>query len=84
MLEGSHGITFFDAQGRYDVNAWLDAVSRITKPNEPVVLVCELGARSIKIAQLLDQRLGFTAVHNVTEGMAGWLRQGLPVTPYKP
>jgi rhodanese-related sulfurtransferase len=84
MLKGSHGITFFDEQGGYDVNRWLEAVSAITSPDQPVVLICASGVRSLQIARFLDKRLELTSVQNVTDGIAGWIRGGLPVTPYQP
>ncbi len=82
MLEGSHGITFFDEKGRYDVDAWLAEVSSLTVPEQPVVLICAHGVRSSKIARLLDKHLGFTAVHNVTDGIYAWLDDKQPVVPW--
>ncbi len=79
MVEGSHGITFFDKQGRYDVNAWLAEVSELIKPDDPVVLICARGVRTAKIAELLDKRLGYTGVHNVTDGIRSWIKNDQPV-----
>ena len=84
LLEGSHPLTFFDAKGRYDVDAWLAALGKIVSPDETVVLVCAHGVRSRRIADLLDSRLGFTAVHNVTDGIEGWRKGGGEVVPYAP
>ncbi|NND90781.1 MAG: rhodanese-like domain-containing protein [Granulosicoccus sp.] len=84
MLQGSHGITFFDERGNYDVNGWLAALAELTGPDEPIVLICARGIRSSKIAQLLDTHYGFSAVHNVTDGIHAWLRSGHPVVPYTP
>ncbi len=82
LVEGSHGITFFDHQGRYDVNAWLNDVSKLVKPDEPVVLICARGVRTSKIAELLDKRLGYTQVHNVTDGIQSWIKNDKPVVPW--
>lgn len=84
IIEGSHGITFFDEKGRYDVNAWLAEISELVSPDEPFVLICARGVRSSKIAGLLDKRLGYSAVHNVTEGILDWIKQGKPVVAWKP
>lgn len=84
IIEGSHGITFFDAKGRYDVNAWISELSELVKPDEPFVLICARGVRSSKIAELLDKRLGYSAVHNVTDGILNWLKQGQPVVSWNP
>ena len=84
IIEGSHGITFFDANGRYDVNAWLTELSELVTPDEPFVLICARGVRSSKIADLLDKRLGYSAVHNVTDGIFDWLEKGKPVVSWNP
>ena len=84
IVEDSHGITFFDAKGRYDVNAWLAELSELVKPGEPFVLICARGVRSSKIAELLDRRLGYSAVHNVTDGIFDWLEKGKPVVSWNP
>lgn len=84
MIEGSHGVTFFDEKGRYDVEAWLARIYSLTPADQPVVLICARGVRSSKIAQLLDKRLGFTAVHNVTGGIVEWLNEKQPVIAWTP
>lgn len=73
IIEGSHPLTFFDKQGRYDVQAWLDQVGQWVSKDEPVVLICAHGVRSSKIAEFLDKRVGFTQVHNVTKGISQWI-----------
>lgn len=84
LIEGSHGITFFDEKGNYDVNSWLDKVADIVQSDQPIVLICAHGVRSSKIAQFLDKRLGFTDVHNVTDGISAWLADKRPVVDWTP
>ena len=84
LVEGSHALTFFDAHGRYDVEAWLASLDEIVKADQPVVLICQHGVRSSKIASLLDKRLGYSAVHNVTKGIHDWLEENRPVVTYEP
>ena len=53
--------------------------------SQPVALICAAGVRSARVAEAL-RRMGFSDVHDVSEGMhgsdagPGWLRAGLPVT----
>jgi len=87
VLAGSYPITFFDARGRYDVADWLsqvDAISEADERGQKVVLICAAGVRSAKIAGLLDKRLGFTEIYNVTHGIDHWIERGNPVEPYNP
>ncbi len=83
-IENSHLITFFDKNGRYDAKAWLTELNKLVSLDEPFVLICAAGVRSRNIAQLLDGRLGYTGVHNVTKGIQAWIAKGQPVVPYKP
>lgn len=54
--------------------------------NAPVGLICRTGNRTTQMQKVL-QRVGFTNVVNIKEGMAGsaagpgWIRQGLPLEP---
>ena len=85
VLAGSHAITFFDARGRYDIADWLEQVEAISDGDErsrKIVLICARGVRSSKIANLLDKRLGFKEVYNVTDGINHWIDAGKPVERY--
>lgn len=82
VIEGAHTLTFFDKQGRYDANKWLEALDKIAPKGKPVILICAAGVRSKSIAGLLDKRLGYTGVHNHTKGMLDWVGKGLPVVDY--
>jgi len=79
VIEGAHLLTFFDKRGRYDAKKWLEELEKITATDEPFVLICEHGVRSKTISNLLDKRLGYTQVHNVTDGMHSWVKSGAPV-----
>lgn len=59
----------------------LAAVERVCAAwnrDEPLVLVCRSGARSMRAAQLLAT-LGFRHLFSVQGGMLGWNAAGLPV-----
>ncbi len=81
-IEGSHPIMFFDKKGAYDVRAWLDELSKVADKDQPIALICAAGVRSSSIANLLDKRLGFSAVFNVTEGMNQWVEDKRPVVQW--
>jgi len=83
-VKGSHLMTFFDKNGGYDAKAWLTELDKLVSIDKPFVLICEAGVRSRSIAQLLDQRLGYTGVHNVNKGIRHWIKNGRDVVPYKP
>ena len=84
MHPDAHGLTFFDERGGHDIAAWLESLSTLVGKDEPLVLVCAAGVRSRLVADLLDGRLGFTAVHNLTDGFEGWLAEGGKGVPFDP
>lgn len=82
VIDGAHTLTFFDKQGGYDADKWLAALDKIAPKGTPVILICASGVRSKNIAGLLDERLGYTGVHNHTNGMYKWLEKGFPVVAF--
>ena len=78
VIEGSHLLTFFDAQGRVDVRAWLRELTAIASRNEPFALICDSGGRSSLVGRFLDARLGFRRVHDVPGGIAQWRSENRP------
>jgi len=78
VIEGSHLLTFFDSQGRYDVPAWLAGLSKIAAPDEPVAIICHSGGRSAVVSRFLDSQVEYRRVHDVHEGIARWIEEGRP------
>lgn len=78
IVEGSHLMTFFDKQGRYDVAAWLQKLDKIAKQNEPFILICRTGNRTGTISNFLDRKLSYNNVYNVQKGITYWIEGGLP------
>ena len=76
IIVGSHLLTFFDAQGNYDVGAWLSALSAIAAPDAPVAIICHSGGRSDIVSRFLDGQVGYQRVHDVHEGISQWIAEG--------
>ena len=81
IIAGSRLITFYDEQGRSNPPQWLDQVKAVTKPGQPVVLVCRSGRRSDAAAKFLSSQPGYPTVYNVTRGLNGWAGEGRAVVP---
>lgn len=81
VLAGSHLITFFDERGRSDPPGWLEKLSGVAKPGEPIILICRTGNRTRVVAEFLDRQTGYKNVYNVKAGIYGWTRAGRPVVP---
>lgn len=81
VIDNSHRMTFFDHFGRFDAERWLARLATVTSPEQPLILICETGARSRVIGYWLKYRLGFARIYNVRDGIADWITAGLPVVP---
>ena len=76
IIEGSHLLTFFDAQGNYDARAWVSALSAIAAPDAPVAIICHSGGRSDIVSRFLDGQVGYQHVHDVHKGISQWIAEG--------
>ena len=81
VISGSKLLTFFDEKGQSDPAHWLKQLKSLTKPGQPVVLICRSGNRSRTVAQFMWQQAGYKTVYNVTSGINVWSREGRPVVP---
>lgn len=79
VVDGSRGITFVDANGRVMPN-FLETFSANVSKDQPVVLICRTGNRTDVLARHLVERMGFSRVYNVRDGIVGWLSEGRPVS----
>jgi rhodanese-related sulfurtransferase len=75
VIEGSALITAFDAQGRIEPD-FATRLAEVVRPDEPFVLVCRTGSRSGVLGPLLAAQLGYSGVHNATNGILSWLQSG--------
>ena len=83
IVEGSHLLTFFDERGNYDIEKWLAELGKVTGKDEPFMLICAVGGRTGSISQFLDNKLGFSKVHNVERGIIHWIEKDQPVIDYE-
>ena len=79
VVEGSKLLTFVEASGRLNP----DFIERFTAANsqhDPVILICRTGSRTSTLARLLVEKMGYTQVYNVRDGITRWIREDKPVT----
>lgn len=68
--EGARGIAKAELEA--------DPSSVLADPATPVMLICQLGGRSLQAAQVLQAR-GYSRIASVEGGTARWIADGLPV-----
>jgi len=79
IVEGSHLLTFFDRNGRYDVANWTQSLEKIIKKNQPVILICRTGNRTTTVSHFMDKKMNYHTVYNVEKGIVAWIKKGNPV-----
>lgn len=82
VVEGSHLLTMFDEQGKFDIDQWMADLDKIAGKDKPFMLICAVGGRTGMLSQYLDSRAGYTQVHNVQRGIVHWIDSDKPVTTY--
>ena len=78
VIEGSRLLTFVDGSGRLKP----DFISRFTSvvgKNDPVILICRTGNRTSALARHLVEKMGYTQVFNVRNGISQWIRDRRPI-----
>jgi rhodanese-related sulfurtransferase len=79
VIEGSHLLTFFDKNGRYNIDNWLKELEKISKKDQPVILICRTGNRTTTVGNFLDKKAGYQNVYNVKKGIVEWIKAGNPI-----
>lgn len=78
VVEGSRKLTFVDEAGRVNPE-FLQRIDAEIGKNDPVVLICRTGNRSDVLARHLMEKMGYTQVYNVKDGITRWVGDGNPV-----
>jgi rhodanese-related sulfurtransferase len=79
IIEGSHLLTFFDKNGRYNIDKWVKDLEQIVKKNQPVILICRTGNRTLPVSDLLDKKVGYQTIYNVKKGIMDWIKAAKPI-----
>lgn len=76
MVPTSKKIMFFDQNGKYDVQSWLNELNKYVKDkNQPFVLVCRSGNRTGTVGNFLDKKLGYKNVFHLENGIKSWIKE---------
>ena len=83
IVENSILMTFFDKDGKANTNEWLKELNKIAKKNDPVILICRTGRRTGIISKFLSEKVGYSLIYDVTDGITDWIKKGnTVVNPY--
>jgi rhodanese-related sulfurtransferase len=83
VVPGSHTLTFFDQEERYDADRFIEELLQISSMDGEIAILCRSGNRSDKVARYLVKH-GFTHVVNVLGGIKQAKETGLTLQPFSP
>lgn len=76
VVPTSKKIMFFDQNGNYDVQKWLNEFSKYVKDkNQAFVLVCRSGNRTGVVGNFLSKQLGYKNVFHLENGIKSWIKE---------
>jgi len=78
VIKGSQLLTFVDAGGRVKTDFLARFTAAVDK-NDPVILICRTGNRTSTLARHLVEKMGFTQVYNVRNGITQWISERQPI-----
>ncbi len=81
IIKNSIPITFFNANGSYDVDKFLSSLDKYVSKNKAFALVCRSGNRTSMVSEFLSSK-GYKVV-NLKGGISSLLRNGYKLAPYK-
>jgi rhodanese-related sulfurtransferase len=83
IVDNSILMTFFDKNGKTNTNEWLKELNKIANKNDPVILICRTGRRTGIISKFLSEKVGYSLIYDVTDGITDWIKKGnTVVNPY--
>lgn len=82
IVDGSKTLMFFDEQGNYDENSFLQKLDTIVDKDKPFAIICRTGRRTGLVATLLDKQ-GYQVI-DLIGGINHMIKIGIPLVPYDP
>jgi len=78
VIQGSQLLTFVDGRGKLAPD-FLPKFTQAVAKEQPVILICRTGNRTSQLSKYLAEKLGYTKIYNVKNGITKWIGGGLPV-----
>ena len=74
VVAGSRRLTFVDGAGRLKPD-FFERFTAAVKKDDPVILICRTGSRTDVLARHLVEKMGYTRVYNVRNGITSWISE---------
>jgi rhodanese-related sulfurtransferase len=78
VVSGSRKLTLFNKMGSLKED-FIPTFMEEVKQNEPVIIICRTGSRTRAAAKYFSEKLGYSKLYNVKDGITRWIGDGNPV-----
>jgi len=84
IIKNSKTVTFFQPNGSYDLNAFLNQLKKMKiDKNTPFILVCRSSSRTKLLGNFLSNKLGYKNVYHLQGGIINWKLHAKPLKSYE-
>ncbi len=83
LVKGSIPITFFNEQGNYDMDLFLNELNKKVKKGERFALICASGSRTHVLGTHLGNNMGYNVI-DLQGGIQYAIAKKITIEPYKP
>jgi rhodanese-related sulfurtransferase len=81
IVKGAYTLMFFDEQGRFDIQGFLEQLNKIVKKDEQFALICRTGSRTAEVSKFLANEMGYNVI-NLRGGVMKLRYEGYKFVPY--
>ena len=82
IIKDAVTITFYNEQGQYDINKFLNELNAKVDTKKEFALICRSGSRSSIVGRFLSDKLGYKII-DIKGGMLDASHRNVPIVPYK-
>jgi rhodanese-related sulfurtransferase len=83
LVKGSIPIMFFNDQGGYDMEDFLQKLNQVIVSKERFALICNSGSRSKVVGKFLGEKMGYSVI-DLQGGIQYAIVKQIPFEPYRP
>ena len=69
-------LTFFDKEGKYNLDEWYEKLRLEVDVDKPIILICRTGRRTKIIAEMMDKKFD-KVIYNAKSGITSWIDEKL-------
>ena len=77
VIPNSILLTFFDKEGKYNLDKWYEKLRLEIDAGKPIILICRTGRRTNIIAKMMEIKKFDNVIYNAKSGISSWIDEKL-------